>query len=188
MKEIDLVRNHEKSLPFLQQLEEESGQKVGRCYQCMKCTGGCPFHFTMDYAPNMIMRMLQEGLVDEVLESYTIHTCATCATCTARCPRNIDIAKVMDTLRVMAYRQGFYGKGKNMYVFHRAFLNSIKKHGRLYETGLALGLNFGTGRLFQDIDLGLPMLGKGKLSLVPHDIKGRDEVRRLFDYAGKIGE
>jgi heterodisulfide reductase subunit C len=67
-------------------------------------------------------------------------------------------------------------------------MNSIKNHGRLYEVGLALGLNLGTGNLMQDTDLGLPMFLKGKLSLLPHNVKGTGEIKKLYDYAKKIGE
>lgn len=188
MNKINVTEALDKNEAFLEKLREESGQDPAQCFQCMKCTGGCPFQFTMDYPPSQIMRMLQNGLVDEVLNSYTVWTCATCATCTTRCPRDIDIAKIMDTLRVIAYRKETSAKGKNMHVFHTAFMNSVKTHGRLYEIGLALGINVGTRNLTQDTDLGLPMFVKGKVSVLPHNIKGRDEIRKLYDYATKIGE
>ncbi len=188
MKEINVTQALAKNNAFLEELREKSGQDPGQCFQCMKCTGGCPFQFTMDYPPNQIMRMLQNGLIDEVLDSYTIWTCATCATCSARCPRGIDVAKVMDTLRVIAYQKGTTVKGRNMHIFHTAFMSSVKSHGRLYEIGLALGINIGTRKLIQDTDLGLPMLLKGKLSFLPHKIKDKGEIRKLYDYARKIGE
>lgn len=188
MSEVNLTQNLEKNKDFLRHLEEESGQKPGQCFQCMKCTGGCPFQFTMDYPPSMIMRMLQDGMVDEVLNSYSIWTCATCATCTTRCPRDIDIARLMDTLRVIAYQKGLHKKAKNMYVFHSTFMKSVGSHGRLYEVGLALGLNLGTGDLLKDAEFGLPLFMKGKLSPFPHNIKGKDEIKKLYAYARKIGE
>lgn len=188
MREINVTQKLEKSKDFLRKLQEESGQDPGQCFQCMKCTGGCPVQFAMDYPPSQIMRMLQDGLVDEVLNSFTIWTCATCATCTTRCPRDIDIAQLMDTLRVMAFHKRRFNKAKNMRVFHTVFMDSIGSHGRLYEVGLALGLNLGTGNLLQDTDIGLPMFMKGKLSLLPHNIKGMNEIKRLYDYAKKIGE
>jgi len=188
MKEINLTQMLNKNKDFLDKLKEESGQNPGQCFQCMKCTGGCPFQFIMDFPPSQIMRMLQDGLVDEVLSSFTIWTCAACATCSTRCPRDLDITRLMDTLRVIAYRKGISGKGKNMHVFYTTFMNSVKNNGRLYEIGLALGLNFGTRNLTQDTDIGLPMFMKGKISVFPHKIKGIDEIRKLYDYAGKIGE
>lgn len=188
MKEINVTQTLDKNKAFLYKLKEESGQDPGQCFQCMKCTGGCPFQFTMDYPPSQIMRMLQDGMVDEVLNSFTVWTCATCATCTTRCPRDIDIARLMDTLRVIAYQKGINQKGKNMHVFHTTFMNSVKSNGRLYEIGLALGLNLGTGNLMQDTDIGLPMFLKGKIGILPHKIKGLNEVKKLYDYAKKIGE
>ncbi len=187
MREINVTHTLDKNKDFLLKLKEESGQDPGQCFQCMKCTGGCPFSFTMDYPPSQIMRMLQDGLVEEVLNSFTIWTCATCATCTTRCPRDIDIAKLMDTLRVIAFRKGRFHKGKNMHAFHTTFMNSVGNHGRLYEIGLALGINLKTGNFMQDTDVGLPMFMKGKISILPHNIKGIDEIKKLYDYAKKIG-
>lgn len=188
MAEVNITQALEKNREFLRELKEVTGQDPGQCFQCMKCTGGCPFQFTMDYPPSQIMRMLQDGMVDEVLNSFTIWTCATCATCSTRCPRDIDVAKLMDTLRVIAYHNGIYKKGRNMHVFHNAFMKSVKHHGRLYELGLAMGINLGTGNVMQDAELGLPMFMKGRISILPHNIKGMDEIKKLYAYAKKIGE
>ncbi len=188
MKDVDLLRARDKAQEIMIMLEETTGQKINRCYQCMKCTGSCPFEFAMDYPPNVIIRMVQNGLIDEVLRSYTIHTCAECGTCSSRCPRDIDIVKVMDSLRIMSERYGIKGKSRKTDIYHSVFLNSIKHHGRLYELGVALNFNLQTGRIFQNIKLNSSMLVKGKLPLWPQNLKDQNEVERLFQYAEENGE
>src|SRR5512135_2314021 len=87
-----------------QTIQEETGENVFLCYQCVKCTSGCPLAERFDLTPNQVMRSVQ--LNDErVLESKTIWLCASCQTCTTRCPQGLDIARVMDELRIEARKR-----------------------------------------------------------------------------------
>jgi heterodisulfide reductase subunit C2 len=83
-----------------------SGEDVRACYQCGKCTAGCPLASAMDLMPNQILRLLQLGEHEQVLKSRTIWQCASCLTCAARCPKEVDPARVMDALRTILMRQG----------------------------------------------------------------------------------
>jgi len=83
-----------------------SGEDVRACYQCGKCTAGCPLASAMDLMPNQIIRLLQLGEHEQVLKSRTIWQCASCLTCAARCPKEVDPARVMDALRTILMRQG----------------------------------------------------------------------------------
>ena len=170
---------------FLGDVDAMAGVHVEACYQCGKCSGGCPLSFAMDYQPRQIMRLIQMGLADEALASSTIWVCATCFTCTSRCPRDVDIAGVMDVLRVMARRRGIRPGDRNVGVFHRAFLSSIRRFGRSYELGLMIAYKLGTMRLTEDLPLGVRMLAKGKLSILPAVAKGRKEVAAIFDESEK---
>ena len=85
---------------------EEKGIHVQDCYQCQKCSAGCPVVFAMDYKPNQIMQMVSLGMKERVLNCKTIWVCASCYTCSTRCPNDIDIAGVMDRLRQAALREG----------------------------------------------------------------------------------
>jgi heterodisulfide reductase subunit C len=67
---------------LLETVEARSGESVSRCYQCRKCTNGCPLVFAMDWMPNQVMRAIQLGLEKEILASQTIWVCASCQTCT----------------------------------------------------------------------------------------------------------
>jgi heterodisulfide reductase subunit C len=89
---------------FVKKVEELSGQNLLSCYQCGKCSAGCPGSFAMDLLPSQIIRMVQLGLQDEILNSKTIWLCASCLTCSVRCPRGVDLAKVFEALRLLVTR------------------------------------------------------------------------------------
>ncbi len=90
--------------PRRAKVEEISGQDLNACYQCGKCSAGCPSAFIMDLLPHRIIRDLQMGLVDEALSSDTPWVCASCEICSVRCPRGIEVARVMEGIRQIALR------------------------------------------------------------------------------------
>lgn len=98
---------------FIQRVSELSGQNVFKCYQCGRCSAGCPFAFEMDLLPNQIIRMVQMGLEEEVVQSKTLYLCASCFTCQARCPKGIDMARVMEAIRLMIDPKGSDAFGPN---------------------------------------------------------------------------
>ena len=91
--------------PFVRQVEEVSGQDLLTCNQCGKCSAGCPVVAAMDLLPNQVIRMAQLGM-EEVLESNTIWICASCLTCATRCPKGVDLPRLMEALRQIALRTG----------------------------------------------------------------------------------
>ena len=102
-------------------------ESVFKCYQCGKCSAGCPLSSDMDYPPSQLMRMLQLGfpqLEDKVLKSYTIWLCLTCETCIARCPQEVDIPKIMDFLRQESLHQKkSHPSARDIISFHKSFLD-----------------------------------------------------------------
>ena len=93
------------SAELAQRIQEELGENVYLCYQCVKCTSGCPVGEYFDWQPNQIMRALQLGQEEIALESETPWLCASCQTCAVRCPRGVDLAKVMEAIRLMTLRR-----------------------------------------------------------------------------------
>jgi len=170
---------------LLSKIEAEAGTDIKLCYQCGKCSAGCPAAFAMDYTPRQVIRLLQMGMIEEALSTESIWICATCETCSARCPRGVDIASLMDTLRREALQQGKI-TDKKVAVFNQAFLNGVKTFGRSYEAGILLQHNLLTRQFFKDAELGLPMLRKGKVSLFPEKIKGRNEIKKIFERAERM--
>jgi len=89
---------------FVEKVQELSGQNLLACYQCGKCSAGCPAISQMDILPNQIIRFAQLGFKDELLASRAIWICASCYTCNARCPKGINIAEVIEALRQILLR------------------------------------------------------------------------------------
>lgn len=168
-------------------LEALSHVEAAKCYQCGKCSAGCPVAEYMDIMPRQVMRLVQLGLTDEALKSKAIWLCATCDTCSTRCPRNVDIAHEMETLRILAKRKGIVGD-KDIDKFHNVFLGCVQKFGRVYEVGLIVGRNVSTGKLFRDVNYGVPYLAKRKVSLLPENVKAKEEVRRIFERAEQLAQ
>ncbi|MFC1916764.1 heterodisulfide reductase, partial [Chloroflexota bacterium] len=122
--------------------------------------------------------------------SSTIWLCASCETCATRCPNDIDIVQVMDTLRKIALREG-HTRQTNLPLFHATFLNDIKGKGRIHELSLILRYTLASGdifkfkKLFKDMILGLKMFRRGKLAILPRKIRGAEEIKRIFQLTEK---
>ncbi len=176
---------------FLHEVEELGGEKISLCYQCKKCSSGCPVNFAMDYLPHVILRMVQLGLKDRVLGSATIWICASCETCTTRCPNEIDIAGVMDALRRLALAQAspVAPAVGDVPKFHLAFLDSIKAGGRVHEVSMLarymlktnLWAKLKSGEFLKEARLGWEMFRRGKLKLLPHLRRRSGEVKKIFE-------
>jgi len=174
-------------------IKKACGENVFKCYQCGKCSAGCPLAEEMDIKPSQVLRMVQTGVAghsEKVLSSFAIWLCLTCETCVARCPQEVDLPKIMDYLRERSMREGKINpKAKEIVAFHKSFLDSIKYTGRLYEIGLVGGYKTRTMHFLQDVLLAPVMFLKGKLGIFPHVIKGCSKIRRIFDNTiGKRGD
>jgi heterodisulfide reductase subunit C2 len=169
-------------------VESLAQTRIVNCYQCGKCTAGCPVAARMDVAPNQLIRMLQLGQTSGALRSRTIWECVSCQTCTARCPKEVDCAAVMDALRELSLAKGMVApSGELIVAFQQAFLENIRRNGRLAELGLIAKFKttvfFRTGRLaflFKDADLAPQMSMRKKLHLLPGKGRDRDVVKRIF--------
>ena len=171
---------------FLRQVEQGCGHNLALCYQCGKCTAGCPIAFEMDYPPHQIIRSVQFGRRDEVLSSRTIWLCAACETCSTRCPQQVDPAGVMDALRRIAYAEGIRSPEHDVPLFHTIFLGSIRQFGRIFEVGMIGLYNLFSGHLTKDLLLAPRMLLKGKLGLLPPWNKEIRGVKEMFDKAKEL--
>jgi heterodisulfide reductase subunit C len=158
------------------------------CYQCGKCTAGCPVAERMELAPNQVVRLVQLGHVDRAMRACAIWECVSCQTCTTRCPKSVDCAAVMDALRQMAFRSGLAATpARRTVLFQKAFLQNIRRNGRLneleliawFKTAAFLG-DLSLPLLFKDAMLAPRMRARGKLHIVGEKVRDRRVVDRIF--------
>lgn len=166
-------------LSFLNELERTSGEAVSACYQCYKCTNGCPVAQEMDIHPHRVIRHIILGDREKVLTSQSIWICLQCVTCSVRCPNDIDIARVFDTLRKIAVTEGLAAE-KDTWTFDTLFLESVRKHGRLCEMETMVKYKLAKKDLFSDTKMGMHLLLKGRMGLFSHNIKGRKQMKEIF--------
>ncbi len=169
-----------------QRIQAELGQNVYLCYQCIKCSSGCPLGEYFDWQPNQVMRAIQLGQTDIALGSKTPWLCACCQTCTTRCPQGLDVAAIMDFLARESLQQGFKPPVTQVPIFNQAFLREVRLWGRAYELGLMAELKLRTNDLFSDLDLGAKMLQKRKFPLLPTPVRRRHHVKPLPDASRMI--
>ncbi len=159
------------------------------CYQCGKCTAGCPMAGAMDVMPNQIVRMLQLGHTVEAMQAGAIWACVSCQTCSTRCPKSVNCAGIMDALRELSLERGVASPAQHRVVaFQQAFLENIRRNGRLDEIELIAEFKLRALRserslrfLFKDATLAPALQKRRKFHLRGEKVKDRALVRRIFD-------
>jgi heterodisulfide reductase subunit C len=164
-------------------VEKLTGVDLSVCFQCKKCSSGCPVAKLAKARPSEIMRMLHLGAGEELLASDLVWMCVSCETCSARCPMGIDVAAVMDSLRRLALERGAPKPEGDMPLFNRAFLKTVEIFGRPYDIAMITAYKLGTGKLMDDTEKFPAMLKKGKIALLPSLESDRKTVKRIFKKA-----
>jgi heterodisulfide reductase subunit C2 len=170
---------------YREKLIERVQTDVRDCYQCGNCSASCPAAFTFDLTPNQIMRLLQIGRVDDVLDSKALQLCVQCLTCSARCPRQVDIAGIIEDLKCVAAAQGRQVP-EQVKTFNKAFMESIARFGQLPEMFMMAMFYLGAHNPMSamgDAGLAIPLVIKGKARFVPKKAKGSAEVGRIYKKA-----
>lgn len=176
--------------PLLEVVNKRSGQNVLNCYQCGKCVGTCPVAGYMDFPPREIMQLIKIGRKEAILAANSSWYCLTCSACAGRCPREIDIPKVMETLRHMAIEEHVKPgskRVKDIRHFHEIFNNMVRLYGRSYELRMMAEFNIRTRNLFQNMQLAPKALLKGKIKLFPGPgVKSAKAIKKMYDIAEKL--
>jgi heterodisulfide reductase subunit C len=188
--------HHETKNPEIERVEELSHTKIADCYQCGKCSAGCPQAERMDILPSTIIRLVQYGDVEKAASAESVWQCLNCLTCSTRCPKSVNIAGVMDALKQISIeKKCVHPKQKRVLAFQRSFLNAVHRNGRTNEIEMVaeykirgfLG-DFNPILALKDADLGLPMLMRHKLHLkVGSPVKDKALVKRIFTKCGEGG-
>lgn len=177
-----------KDKTFIEEVEARSGQNLKLCYQCLKCSVGCPMSPYMDYKINSLIRMIQYGEKEKLLSSHTIWLCVSCMTCGVRCPNEIDIGAIIDALKEMSVEEGLaYKAEKKIVVFHEEFVRSVKMWGRLHEMTFYIPFMLRTLNktkipdLLSTIRSAVLLLSRFKLPFIPKKIKSFKEIKNLYE-------
>ena len=174
---------------LIDRVERLAHTRVRDCYQCGKCSAGCPMAERFDLMPNQLLRLVQLDRIEPAVRSEAIWLCVSCMICTTRCPKSVDCAGVFDALRQISAAEGQIAPSQRRTVaFQEAFLNNIRRNGRLAE--LELVGEFKTRSFLNDLNLPLllkdtllapKMLRRGKLHLASRRVKDRGVVQRIFE-------
>ena len=163
-----------------------NGEDVSKCIQCGKCSAGCPISPEMDLQPNQVLRLIQINDTETVLKCSTMWICASCQTCSVRCPEEIDIAKIMDSLRKLALEAKIPVGEEKVVKFDEIFLDSIRKRGRVHELELVMRYNLALLQPFKDAHLGPVMLARRKLRILGHKIKEVGKIKEIFQKSKRL--
>ncbi len=171
-----------------------SALRIERCYQCGKCSAGCPMGSVMDAPPHRIMQWVGRGAIDRAVNAESIWLCVSCQTCMARCPQTVDTAGIMDEVRALAWREGVCSPAMvRTKLFLEAFLDSVRRHGRLNETELIAKYkirgflsDYKMALLLKDSMLAPRLIKRGKFRLFGGKSGDRDVIKRIFDKCEKV--
>ena len=184
------VGNLEADLHFKKEVAQRlSGADLNRCNQCGTCSGSCPTVARMLYGPRKIMHMIDLGIVEPVLSSPDIWFCVSCYSCSARCPQVIPVSDVMSVLRNLSVERNLATDREA--TFSHVFLRVLQEHGRMYELEILLRY-YAAARdvksMAKIVPLGIEMLLKHKIGLLPERVKNAKELSEICQKIGQREE
>ena len=161
------------------ELVETVEPNIYYCYQCGKCTAGCPLSDVYEWQPNEVIRLIQLDKVDSIVNSNSVYLCISCEICSSRCPQEVNIAAVMSHIRVKSWQYRLF-KLKEISNFYKIFLRITALIGRSYEPLLILTLNLLNKRIFNDFELMPGILRRRKIKMLPEPVKNRKEIFEII--------
>lgn len=170
------------------------------CMNCGVCTAVCPAAAFYHYDPRQIVSIVQtrdDEAIEELLKSETIWYCGECMSCRPRCPRANTPGYVIQALRKLSQKLGFFvesEKGRQQLALKRAIGENILRTGYCIVPKLVradMHPEQGTvwkwilenedavyGRFSENYN----SEGAGALRRISDD--ALDEIRRIFDVTG----
>jgi heterodisulfide reductase subunit C len=143
----------------------------------------------MDLLPHQLVRLVQLDRWEKALRSEAIWQCVSCLTCTTRCPKSVDCAGLIDALRQLSLQRGLVPPAQQRTIaFQQAFLDNIRRNGRLAELELIAAFktrsflaDLSLPHLMKDALLAPKLMRRGKFHLRGERVKDREVVRRIFE-------
>lgn len=88
-----------------EEIIRRSGVNPLKCMRCGKCSGTCPAYDEMEYHPHQFVYMVETGDIEPLMNSESLYRCLTCFACVDRCPRGVEPAKLIESVRLSVIRQ-----------------------------------------------------------------------------------
>ena len=172
---------------FGDRLIPAAGQQLSTCIQCGTCTASCPSAAAMDITPRKMWRMVQLGLVDEVLHSKSMWLCSICYQCQARCPRGIPLTETIAKLKQLAIQQ-HVKEWRTSTTFYLAFSSVMRRYGRMREMEFMAQYFLSNNPLdaLGYAGMGWTMLRRGKLRPELPKLTGPGRLDKLFDRVAEL--
>ncbi len=174
---------------FLTEVITKSGENLLACLQCGKCSGGCPISSDEVGGPRQLIAKILYGAKEKVLEDPTWWYCVACGTCMTRCPVEINMYRVSNTLCELAEEAKISPSEPDIHLFEELMLDSVERYGRLKELKVVMNFNLKTHHPFKDLSEGLTLIGKGAINPLEMIKGGRKDPRvaRIFSKLQKEG-
>jgi heterodisulfide reductase subunit C len=169
-------------MPFRKMVEQLSGQNSNLCYQCSKCSSGCPMIAWMDLKPAQVMHLICLEHEDAVLNSQAIWLCLGCEACSARCPQGVEPAAAMAAARTIALNKGIRPSVKEVGVYYNGFVNNMLLNGRIHDASVAGITQLLTGQLIENLPLAWKLWVRGRVKLPPLP-RYRNHFRKIYKNA-----
>lgn len=170
------------------------------CMNCGVCTGVCPAAEFYDYDPRQIVNIVQsrdDDAIEQLLCSDTIWYCGECMSCRPRCPRGNTPGYVIQALRTLSQKLGFFvesEKGRQQLALKRTIGENILRTGYcLVPRQIKPELHPEQGTVWQWIYKNhhevygkfAPSYGcEGTGALRKLDTESLDELNRIFEVSG----
>ena len=164
-----------------------AGHQLSTCIQCGTCTASCPSAAAMDITPRQMWRMVQLGLVDEVLHSKTMWLCSVCYQCQARCPRGIPLTETIAKLKQLAIQQQVKEWHEST-TFYLAFAGVMRRYGRMREMEFMARYFMSTNPMeaLGYATMGLTLFRRGKIRPEMPKLVGKGRLDDLFDRVAEL--
>jgi len=179
-----------------QAVAAETGIKAASCYQCLRCTNSCPVSAFMDIKPHQVVRFVQLGQKDKLLECSSVWVCLSCEMCSTYCPNEIDVAGLMNYVKNSVVASHKKPAELEIAIFHEIFLEVLNKYGRMNDLQLMQRFKLRTLRhghlpsyseVKKDLELARGLFERGRLKLMPERSRAAKEIRAILEQRhGKV--
>lgn len=175
---------------WAQAVAADSGIQAAACYQCLRCSNSCPVAAFMDIKPHQVVRLVQLGQKERLLECSSVWVCLSCEMCSTYCPNEIDVAGLMNYVKNSIVASHQKPAEVEIAMFHEIFLEVLHKYGRMNDLQLMQRFKWKTllhgqlppyGEVKKDLELAAALHRRGRLKLTPERSRAAGEIRALLE-------